>query len=335
MRISLRRIIYLLGAAMLIFAAMETVEVAITLDRTLFAECAPKIHMQNYPYHPTIVQISSALVLGMFLYFERSYVKSVTSRFSMRDLKRLFLGMVVTGGSIYHKKGKYCIRFYGKDLVLHNILKDLAYEIYNLSPRTVYYPTRGSYVTQLYCKEAVMDIEELSPEINMRKNGVPTISYILDGDRSIRQEALRLMMSVSGWIYPLVKRCNLGYKVTPKLGLGSSYPKKLIMELMTLSEAFSINFQYYSDSRYPGKGYLMTYETDSIWRFFKIGGFIEGCKIKKGRYEGKDKSAVLVGSLLLSRKILNSPKSVEKELEDAIKWSNFELSALLNRIMLG
>lgn len=335
MRISLVQILSLLGAAMLLLAAAETVQTALTLEGAVVAECAPEIHAQAYPYHLTILQVSGALLLGILLNYESSYVKGVAGRFSIRDLKRLFLGMVVAGGSVYNKEGKYCIRFYGKDLTLHHVFKDLAYEIYRSSPGTAYIPARGSYVTQLYCKDAVTEIKELSPELNRRKGGAPTISYVLEGDRSIRQEAFRVIMSVSGWISPSIRRCYLGYKVSPRLGLGSSYPIQLNEELKTLSESVSVSFNCYADSRYPETGYLMTYDAESSSRFLKMGGFIEGCAIKKGRYEGKEKNAVLMGSLALSGNAFESPELLEKALETAISNSNFELSAMLGRIMLG
>ncbi len=61
----------------------------------------------------------------------------LTEGYSQKDLKRLFLGFVVAGGSVYRRDGKYCVRYYGKDTSMHRMFSDLAHHIYGSKPQTV------------------------------------------------------------------------------------------------------------------------------------------------------------------------------------------------------
>lgn len=335
MRASAGRIPSLLGLALLLLAANEAIQAALSLEGALISECGPEVQTVHVQYNVIMLQVSGAAVLGLLMNYQSDYVKKVAAKFNSGDLKRLFLGMVVTGGSVYNRAGKYCIRFYGKDYAMHQAFAGLSYELYRSSPSTIQIAGRGSYMTQLYCKDAVMDINELSPETNARKGGVPTIEYILEGNRSIRQESMRVIMSVTGWVAPSLKRTAFGYSVSTRIGLGSSNPLSLNEEYKILAESLLLKFNSYSDSRYPETGYLMSYDPDTCSAFLSMGGFVEGSLVKKGRHAGLEKNSVLKASLAIGGKYFDTPASAEKVLETALCNSNFELSALLWRIMLG
>ncbi len=335
MRVNAAHIPRLFGLALLLFAAVEAVQMTFSIEGELISECGPGAQIHQVPYGAIMLQISGAVVLGSLMSYESSYVKNVARRFNACDLKRLFLGMVVTGGSVYNSGGKYCIRFYGKDHALHQVFSALSYELYRILPSILYIPERGSYMCQLYCKDAVLDIKELSPGTNARKGEVPTIEYILEGDWSIRNESMRVIMSVSGWVNPSLKRTGSGYSVTTKIGLGSSTPVQLNEEYQILAESLSLKLRSYSDSRYPDTAYLMTYDRDSCRTFLEMGGFVEDCTVKKGRYAGKEKNAVLKASLAIGGICFETPSSADNAVETGIRNSNFELTALLGRIMLG
>ncbi|MEJ5293242.1 MAG: hypothetical protein WHS82_06565 [Candidatus Methanosuratincola sp.] len=335
MRASTGQILSLFGLALLIFAAFEAIQSTMSLEGALISECGQEAPTVPVQYNAIMLQTSGAAALGLLMYYQSGYVKKVANRFNSGDLKRLFLGMVVAGGSVYSRGGKYCIRFYGKDYTMHQVFSGLSYELYRASPSTIQIPTRGSYMTQLYCKDAVVEINELSPEMNARKGGIPTIGYILEGNRSIRQESFRVIMSVSGWVNPLIKRTAYGYSVVARIGLGSSNPLQLNEEYKILTESLSMKFNTYSDSRYPDTGYLISYDADTCSAFLEMGGFVEGSIVKKGRHAGSEKNSVLKASLVASRVYFETPQSAERFVETAVCNSNFELSALLGRIMLG
>lgn len=316
-------------------AAMEAIQAALSLEGGLISECGSEVQSGYVQYNAIMLQMSGAAILGSLMNYKSEYVKKVAAKFNSGDLKRLFLGMVVAGGSVYNRGGKYCIRFYGKDYTMHQVFTGLSYELYHSFPSTIQITGRGSYMTQLYCKEAVMDINELSPEMNARKGETPTIEYILEGDRSIRQESMRVIMSVAGWVGPSLKKTAYGYSVVTRIGLGSSNPLPLNEEYKTLAESLLFKFNSYSDSRYPDTGYLMSYDSDTCSAFLKMGGFVEGSLVKKGRYAGREKNSVLKASLIIEGSYFETPASAERVMEAAVCNNNFELSALLGRIMLG
>lgn len=335
MRASAGQILSILGLALLLLAANEAIQAALSLEGALISECGPEVQTGHVQYNAIMLQVSGAAVLGLLMNYQSEYVRKVAAKFNSGDLKRLFLGMVITGGSVYNRGGKYCIRFYGKDYTMHQVFTGLSYELYRSSPSTIQIIGRGSYITQLYCKEAVMDINELSPETNARKGGIPTIEYILEGNRSVRQESMRVIMSVAGWVGPSLKRTAYGYSVATRIGLGSSNPLPLNEEYKILAESLSLKFNSYSDSRYPDTGYLMSYDLDTCTAFLRLGGFVEGSLVKKGKFSGREKNSVLKASLVIAGTYFETPASVEKVMEAAVCNSNFELSALLGRIMLG
>jgi hypothetical protein len=335
LRASAGQILSLLGLALLLLAANEAIHAALSLEGALISECGPEVQMAHVQYNAIMLQVSGAAVLGILMNYQSDYVKKVAAKFNSGDLKRLFLGMVVAGGSVYNRCGKYCIRFYGKDYTMHQVFAGLSYELYRSSPSTIQITGRGSYMTQLYCKDAVIDIKELSPDTNARKGGTPTIEYILEGNRSIRQESMRVIMSVAGWVAPSLKRTAYGYSVSTRIGLGSSSPLPLNEEYKILAESLLLKFNSYSDSRYPETGYLMSYDPDTCSGFLSMGGFVDGSLVKKGRYAGMEKNSVLRASLAIGGKHFETPASAEKVMEAAVCNSNFDLSALLGRIMLG
>ncbi|MDI9644046.1 MAG: hypothetical protein QFX35_02365 [Candidatus Verstraetearchaeota archaeon] len=325
----------LIGIVLLIFACLETIAMTISVEGAVVVECGRETAMPPTPYMEMLGQILGASASGILLNYDNDYVRRVSRKFTRADLKRLFLGMVVSGGSVYDRGGKYCIRFYGKDYTLHKVFSGLAYELYQASPSTLHISDRNTYVTQLYCKDAVVEIKELSPETNQRKGGAPTIAYITEGDRSVREESIRVIMSVSGWINLSFRHGPHGFVVYPKLGLGASIPARLCEEYQILTESLSLNFKSYADKRYKGTSYLMTCSNEVCRRFLELGGFLDGNTIKKGRFAGKEKNTLLRSVLTLGGKTFRSIEDAGKAVETAFCNSNFELSALLGRLILG
>ena len=260
------------------------------------------------------------------------YVKGLIKRgFSTVDLKRIFLGMVASGGSVYSESNKYCIRFYSKHLVLHTIFADLAYLIYNNKSRTTV--TRGSYVTQLYSKEAVRELKELSPEFKTRCGGGPSLSFVLEGRPEVKIEASRVLMSTSGWISCSFVSTNYGLRVYPRLGFGAALPCNMLSDCSKLMSDVSLKFSVYQDKRYDGRGYLATSDLMTMKKFVDLGGFIEGTKVKKGEFAGMEKNLLLVSLMQsASYRFTLKGEAIKKIIE--LGYDD-ELKVYLNRLMLG
>ncbi|MCX8182169.1 MAG: hypothetical protein N3D12_03520 [Candidatus Methanomethyliaceae archaeon] len=279
-----------------------------------------------------IMPLNFLLILTGIAGLASPYVKGLMKRgFSKSDLKRLFLGMVASGGSVYSEGGKYCIRFYGKDLVLHTIFADLAYVIYNTRPGTT--GARGSYVTQLYSKEAVRELREFSPEFETRLGGEPSLSFILEGGADVKVEASRILMSTSGWISCSFVNTTCGLRAYPKLGIGAVLPSNMLSDYSKLMCDVGLEFSIYQDKRYDGKGYLATSDLNTMRGFTDLGGFLEGTKVKRGEFAGIEKNLLLASlinatSFRFSTKVEAIKKIRELSYDD-------ELKVYLNRLMLG
>lgn len=260
------------------------------------------------------------------------YVKDLIKKgFHRGDLKRMFFGMVVSGGSLYSGGNKYCIRFYGKDLVLHRIFADLAHVIYDIRPGTV--TMRGSYVTQLYSKEVARELREFSPDFETRRGGQPSLSFILEGREEVKLEAARVLMSTIGWISCTFVTTACGLRAYPKLGIGSVMPSSMLSDCSKLMADVGLKFNIYQDKRYDGRGYLATSNLMVLKGFSDMGGFLNGTLVKRGEFAGMEKN-LLLSSLMRATNLKFSSKS------EAIKkireyGCDDELKVYLNRLMLG
>ncbi|MCX8169546.1 MAG: hypothetical protein N3D72_00475 [Candidatus Methanomethyliaceae archaeon] len=239
------------------------------------------------------------------------YIKSLLSKLTRDELKRLFHYFVLSCGSLYYYDKKLSIRFYSKDLTLHRIFSDLAYITYNKYPTTI--KIRNSYVTQFYNKNII--IKKLDDVMNERKE--------------MKKEFIRMLMSSDGWI-----TCFLSSnRIYPKLGLGSTMPHKELERLSSLLSEFKINFNIYIDPRYGDRGFLASSSFSNLESFAEIGGFIEGVQIKKGVFEGIEKKTLLHAIIRLKDfKFRNKEEALQN-----LRWAGMDdnLKAYLYRIMLG
>ncbi len=259
----------------------------------------------------------------------------LTEGYSQKDLKRLFLGFVVAGGSVYRRDGKYCIRYYGKDTSMHRMFSDLAQHIYGSRPQTVDIESRGTCMSQFYSKQAVQEICEFSPEMASRKGETPTITYILEGDRRVKVEAARIAMSTAGWITCCFPSSEGWSRVYPRLGFGSVLDVKLACEYAHLMESVPLSMNHYGNKKYHGKGYLATTDQEEMRCFLNAGGFFKGSTVKKGAFSGIDKNRLLQ-ALVDNRGAEYESKTcaintVNKNCND----DSQDLNIFMNRIMLG
>jgi hypothetical protein len=264
------------------------------------------------------------------------YVRTLLKRnFSKQDLKRIFLGLVISGGSVYRQDGKYCLRYYGKDAYMHGVFRDLAYQIYGTVPQTLKVESRGTYMSQFYSKAAVLELGEFSPEMTPRKGGVPTISYILEGNRSVKVEAARAIMSNSGWVTCTFSVHEGVTRAYPRLGFGSVLDNHLAMEYVQLMETLPLSMSHYYNVKYPETGYLATTDQSEMQSFLKIGGFLEGSTVKKGAFSGMEKNRLLKALVGSRHEEFGSRKSAIEHLRNRDDKASLELGIYLDRLMLG
>ncbi|MEM2524808.1 MAG: hypothetical protein QXI49_01270 [Candidatus Methanomethylicaceae archaeon] len=239
------------------------------------------------------------------------YVKYLFKKFSKEELKALFHHFINSSSSFYSCGGKYCIRFYNKDLVLHNIFSELAYVIYNKRPTTI--SIKNSYLTQLYSKRAMNE----------------KFKDIMEESKDVKKEFIRLLMSSEGWITCFF----LNNKIYPKIGLGSTISYEKLKIYNEVTSDFGMKFNIHLDSRYGNKGFLTSSSYNTLNNFIKIGGFVEGVTIKKGIFKGIEKNSLANTIIKLKDKKFEN----QEEVIDTIKLATMDdtLKIYLYRLMLG
>lgn len=320
------------GAAFVIGASLNIVYTLLVSYGEPQGLCGPEgVLVLNSPLL-AIMPLNYILVLTGTLGLMSPYVKELLKKgFSTTDLKRIFLGMVVSGGSVHSSDHKYCIRFYGKDLALHRVFADLAYVIYEARHGTL--SMRGSYVTQVYSKRAVKELREFSPEFETRHGGEPSISFILEGKGEVKVESARVLMSTGGWISCSFINTASGLKAYPKLGCGSLTSPKLLSDYFELMSDVGLSFKVYQDKRYEGKGYIATTDLMTLTNFKRLGGFLNGTQVKKGEFEGMERNTLLTALIQASSLKFPSREEAIKKIKEL--GYDDELKVYLNRLMLG
>lgn len=284
----------------------------------------------------SLVPVYFSMLLAGIGSAAKPYVRQLLrAGFSQRDLKRILLGLVVSGGSVYKKDGKYCLRYYGKDAAMHAVFGDLAYQIYGTRPQTVRIESRGTCMSQLYSKAAVLEIGEFSPELASRKGETPTISYILEGEGRVRVEAARVVMSNSGWVTCTFSVVSGSTRAYPRLGFGSVLGGNLAKEYLELMGSVPLRMDSFKNTKYPGKGYLATTDCAEMQSFLRAGGFLKGATVKKGTFSGVEKNRLLRAMVGATGMEYESKASAVDSLANGCDEATLELNMYLERLRLG
>lgn len=266
----------------------------------------------------------------------RPYVRALLARdFSRQDLKRVFLGLVISGGSVYRQGGKYCLRYYGKDAGMHDVFRDLSSEIYSTTPKTLRIESRGTYMTQLYSKVAVLEMSEFSPEMASRKGGAPTISYILEGDARVKIEAARVVMSNSGWLTCSFYVHDGMVKAYPRLGFGSVLEHNLAGEYVQLFNELNMHMGVYENAKYPQTSYLATTNFLEMQNFLHEGGFLGESTVKKGTFSGMGKNRLLKAMVDARDEEYQTKDIAIGRFRGSSEEESLELRMYLDRLKLG
>jgi hypothetical protein len=218
---------------------------------------------------------------------------------------------------------------------MHGVFGDLAYQIYSVRPQTVRIESRGTYMSQLYSKSAALEMGEFSPELASRKGEAPTISYILEGDRRVRVEAARVVMSTSGWVTCTFCVPNGPTRAYPRLGFGSVLGNNLVGEYSNLMEAIPLQMSRYENTKYPQTGYLATTDQEEMESFLRAGGFLEGATVKKGAFSGLEKSRLLQAIVRTRGTEFDSRQSAINLFTRGYDEAAIELDLYLERLKLG
>lgn len=336
MRIRPRNIWATIGIVMVLAGSLNLAFTSLTMEESLLDLCSADNTARAPNAFLTYLPINYiAIALGVANYSRDYLDRLVEKRFKVRDLKRLFLGAVVAGGSVHFNDKKYCVRYYGKDAVMHSVFRNLSYMIYYVRPSTVEVRSRRSYVTQLYSKEAVRDLLELSPEFGSRSGGAPSISFILEGKADAQVEAARIIMSTSGWLTCTFSRRLNGMAVYPRLGLGSVTPLALNAQYKDLMDGIGVKMNAAQDKRYTNSGYLHTCSLQAIETFRERGGFVEGTLVKRGAFSGIEKNELMSAICSVTRRVECGKDELLSLLKEYSSSAEESLQMYMNRIMLG
>ena len=208
---------------------------------------------------------------------------------------KLLAAMTLSGGSVHVDPSsyKYCARYYGKDVVLHNIFCDLVKHAYGFKAKPAKWKTRGSFVTQIYRKELVQDLLSFSPSYATRNNAGnhghgPTAAFLLDSRHKVVGEAVRLASSANGCVrYTVERKHNPGdeYFIRPQFCFGYLSTPALLNDYKEVLKRVEIETFPVFDKRFEMRGFLTSRSWHTIETFAKMNGFVDGVKINFGNHK--------------------------------------------------
>ena len=271
---------------------------------------------------------------SLFLLCTPSYADNLNHKaWSTMDFKKLLAVMTLTGGTVYAKptSNKFCLRYYGKSMALHQIFCGLIQRVYSIVAEPAQWTRKGSYMTQIYRKEIVEDLLTLSPSYNTRngshdclKRRDPRATFLGDAPLSVVQEAVRLSSSSNGCIRYTTEPISGGNghcHIRPYFAIGYLSPRALLDDYQEAFNRVGMHATQVMDKRF-GRGFLLGRSWSVCEAFSSIGGFIEGVRVGRGRLVGLKMNDVLLGLLDFSRSVNNKFATKEKAvrvLEEYIK----------------
>lgn len=235
--------------------------------------------------------VASALMTPLVVGVASSIINEL-KRAGRHDVLCILATMVLCKGSVY---GKYCIRFNSKQYIFHNLFAWIVKRLTGKEPHSIYLKERDSYVTQVYDKSLVNELLSLSPTYSKHPERPvrPTIDYLNYLNIDARRLAIRTLFSLNGTISPIISQKGGYYLIKPHLGVGYTSPACLLEEYKSLLEEFNINLKIKMDKQYKDRGFLDTYSWRALEGLHKIGGFIDGAVILKGKNKGLEKNLML------------------------------------------
>ena len=270
---------------------------------------------------------------GLCFFAVVSYADALKKKgWKLLDLKKAIAVMTLSGGGVYVKPSsyKYCVRYYGKDLVLHDFFGDLVRHAYDFKVEPARCKMRGSYVTQIYRKELVQDLLSFSPSYTTRNNteqhngyaygntASPTAAFLLDSSYEVMREAVRLASSANGCVrYTVENQHNSSghYFIRPQFCFGYLSGHPLLGDYRRILKKVGIETFPVPDRRYGMRGYLVGKSWRTVETFAKMGGFIDGVKIHHGNHRGLERNALLHALISFRRNEENRFETKENAIE--------------------
>jgi len=236
--------------------------------------------------------VASAILAPLVIEVVSLIIDDLKSKAGRHDLLCMLATMVLCKGLVY---GRYSIRFYSKQYALHEIFVWIVKRLTGKESRPSYLRGKDYYVTQVYDKSLVKELLSLSPTYSKDPNSPlrPTITYLNCLNREMKTLAVRMLFSLNGTISPVLCQRGEPHLVKPHLGVGYTSPVTLLEEYRSLLREFDINLKVKIDKRLKNRGFLDTYSWKSVEQFYRIGGFIDGVVILRGKYKGVEKNIML------------------------------------------
>jgi hypothetical protein len=284
-----------------------------TVRLSLIGVCDPWEAPQTYSIMRSYVMVNLVLAAtGTVFLSDLSYPAALVKKpWKLLDFKRTLATMVLTGGTVFSQPSahKYCIRYYGKSLLLHDVLCALVRRIYHVTAEPAKWASRGSYVTQIYNRQIVEELLSFSSTYSTRKGRdnenhlYPSAIFLADAPYDVLSEAVRLGASANGGVRCTIEpisNANSQYYVRPQFTFGYLSPKPLLDDYESVLGQAGIRMVQVMDKRF-GRGFLLGRSWEALEAFRSIGGFLDGVKVDRGRFKGLERNHVLQALLAFHR----------------------------------
>jgi len=219
------------------------------------------------------------------------------------EKKKLIPVFILTDGNFHRDR----INFFNKQTVMHKLFRDVVEGAYNTKISYYCIPSKRVFTTTVATETSRKVKRDLlgtvrsfktSPGRLHRGISSPSINYLLRADKHIQKLALRIAMSSEGY-FSITRRENgtiKGY-----LGLACAHPA-LVKQWKRLANLHKIDFNLHMDrDNWSGIHGLRTTNSESIRRFYEIGGFAEGLAVMNGNFKGIEKNALLKSFVKFNR----------------------------------
>lgn len=223
------------------------------------------------------------------------------------DLKYILATYILTDGSLINNNGNYRICFYAKD----EVLKDLIYQILLKESKFIpgiYKEKKGIYQIRVSDNYLANELFKLNysykkiPSKNQKaedflKEKQPSLDFIKQANEEIREMCIRVALTTDGCI-------SLPKSNKPTLSLACSNPSVCKQWMQIFSMCKIKSYLILKKDSWSGFGGIRI-SNNSLNRFYKMGGFIDGVKISKKSkiYIGWEKNKLLA-------KALNGPDEI-------------------------
>jgi hypothetical protein len=219
-----------------------------------------------------------------------------------REAEKLVATLLLTDGSVRWNKAKksWYVQLSNNDVSLHRVFKQLAERAFNEELKTYFRFDNSSGVfisrySRVPKSNMIERLFRLSPTFKtkpkFKQNLKPTISFIQNETKKIKQLAFRLAMSADGFVG--LSHYSSGWE-SPRIGLACAHPG-LVAEWLELSESLGISMNLDRDKNtWSGIHGIRTTKLSSILKFQDIGGFYpKDIKVARGNFIGQNKNDVL------------------------------------------